>query len=113
MFIIFKIISFGRRVTLAGPGGLGTCGWFNVGRWKTRSSSRGHLTRVPTAASDSTPKSSPMVFGATCRLGLPATLEGWHRGHTLGLSHALAHASRRGDLGPGSGPKATSPTANP
>ncbi len=56
---------------------LGTCGWDNVGRWTTRNPTRGHLTRVPTVDSDSTSKRSPTVFGATCRLGHPAT--GWSR----------------------------------
>ena len=93
--------SFGRRVTLAGPGGLGTCGWLNVGRWKTRGPSRGHLTRVPTAVPDPTPKSSPSAFGTRCRLGLPAT-EGWAGtgGHSPGLSHAPIMSAGEAISGP-------------
>ena len=98
--------SFGRRGVLARPGGLGTCGWDNVGRRTTRIPTRGRVTRVPTSDSESTSKSSPTVFGTTGRLGRPAT-DWWGTGTPWpppalawhGNSPAPSTVSRRGDLG--------------
>jgi hypothetical protein len=107
--------TFGRRGVLARPGGLGTFGWDNVGRWTTRNSTRGNhhprtrilprrdLQRFSARQADSDarrlngvgPRTNPILpagVGPRTNPILPAT------------------ACRRGDLGTRVGPKATSPT---
>jgi hypothetical protein len=104
--------SFGRRGVLARPGGLGTCGWDNVGRRTTRIPTRGRVTRVPTSDSESTSKSSPMVFGTTGRLGRPAT-DWWGTGtprppqrwHGTGTPRPPAQSAGEAISGPRYGPE--------
>ncbi len=69
---------------------------------------RGRVTRVPTADSDSTSKSSPTAFGTIGRLRRPAT--DWHGIGTPPGPQRSPQERRSRD--PVLGPKATSPTTS-